>query len=302
VKRVLVTGGSGFIGTNLILGLKEKGYEVVNLDRVESGLDVRNIVADITNPDFAFLDEEDFDYVVHLAALSSPQRCKDAKEAYEINVNGTLRFFEKLREKKLKKIVFMSSAVVYSASAVSPVAEDAPLDIKQSTYSYTKGMDEKICQDFIDRHGLPILTFRLSNIYGPYQQWKELPTLVPQIISQAILQKRIEVWNREPVRDWIYVGDVVEAVIAGLESGYVGVMNLASGVGAPVGEVVGIVAGLSGAEVKDLNKEVSGQKKLVCDISRISRELGWRPKTSLKEGLEKTYDYYLKVILEPRHI
>jgi nucleoside-diphosphate-sugar epimerase len=91
VKRVLVTGGSGFIGTNLILGLKEKGYEVVNLDRVESGLDVRNIVADITNPDFAFLDEEDFDYVVHLAALSSPQRCKDAKEAYEINVNGTLR-------------------------------------------------------------------------------------------------------------------------------------------------------------------------------------------------------------------
>jgi nucleoside-diphosphate-sugar epimerase len=196
----------------------------------------------------------------------------------------------------------MSSALVYSASAVSPVAEDAPLDIKQSTYSYTKGMDEKICQDFIDRHGLPILTFRLSNIYGPYQQWKELPTLVPQIISQAILQKRIEVWNREPVRDWIYVGDVVEAVIAGLESGYVGVMNLASGVGAPVGEVVGIVAGLSGAEVKDLNKEVSGQKKLVCDISRISRELGWRPKTSLKEGLEKTYDYYLKVILEPRHI
>jgi nucleoside-diphosphate-sugar epimerase len=302
VKRVLVTGGSGFIGTNLILGLRKKGYEVVNLDRVKSALDVRSIVADITDTDFSFLDNEEFDYVVHLAALSSPQRCADAKEAYEINVKGTLRFFEKLREKRVKKIIFMSSVVVYSASAISPVAEDGLLDIKQSTYSHTKGMDEKICQEFIDKHKLPILTFRLSNIYGPYQQWRELPTLVPQIISQAILQKRIEIWNREPIRDWIYVGDVVEAVIKGLESGYVGIMNLASGVGAPVGEVVEIVSRLSGAEIKDLNKEVSGQKKMICDISRIKKELGWRPKTSLKEGIIKTYNYYRKVILEPSHI
>lgn len=294
-KKILVTGGSGFIGTNLIQKLKGLKADILNVDLKKPKYDVKTEILDLTNTKFPFLDKE-FDYVIHLAALTNHRMCSDNEKAFDTNVTATFKFFNKLVDKKVKKIVFMSSIVVYSDEAEVPIKEETKLNIYHNNYSYTKGIDEQICEQFRKKHNMPILTFRLSNIYGPHQEWKNFPNLLPQIISQALLENKIEVWNPKPVRDWIYVDDVVNAIIKGLESSYVGVLNLGTGKGSSVKKVVETVADLTGAEVKYLNKEVSGPMKVICDISKIKKELGFKPKTKLEEGLKKTVEYYKKEI------
>jgi len=150
--------------------------------------------------------------------------------------------------------------------------------------------------DFIKKYNMPILVFRLSNIYGPYQDWKTMPNLLPQIISQAFINKKIEVWNFDPIRDYIYVGDVVEAIIKALHSDKTGVFNLGTGVGTCVGEVVTKIANLTDAKVTSLNKPVSGPTRVICNINKIKSKLGWEPSITLDEGIKKTINYYRRTI------
>jgi len=295
-KKVLITGGSGFIGTNLILKLKELGATILNVSLEEPQVPVKTLKIDLTDSDFNFLDRGNFDYVVHLAAFSNHQICQDIREAFKVNVNVTLNFLNELVNKNVKKIIFMSSIVVYADNVSLPIKESAKLNIHRNNYNFTKGIDEEICDYFRKNYNLPILTFRLSNIYGPYQDWKKFPNLLPQIISQAIRDKEIVIWNETPIRDWIYVKDAIEAIIRSFSSNYNGIMNLGTGKGVSVGEVVKFVAKLTNSKISCLNKEVTGPKKIICDINLIRKKLKWQPKVSLEEGLIETVSYYQDII------
>lgn len=303
-KRLLVTGGSGFIGTNLLLRLRGQGLDIVNVDLRDSLSGVQTIKDDLTTSDFSWL-EDKYDYVVHLAALSNERYCEDIEEAFNVNVSATVRLLKRLASRNdIKKVIFMSSIVVYSKGARIPITEDVELDIYHNNYSLTKGLDEQICGYFARRYGIPILIFRLSNIYGPYQDYQKFPNLLPQIIFQALQDHEIQVWTDKPVRDWIYVEDAVEAIIRGLLSPYTGILNLGAGRGRSVGEVVEIIAKLTGARVTCLNKEVTGPTRVICDVGLIKKELNWEPQYSLEQGLQKTVEYYEKLIgrkTEGRH-
>ncbi len=299
-KKILVTGGSGFIGTNLLLLLSKKGARITNVGIGKPPVKIKNaetIEIDLTKSDFSFVDEG-FDFVAHLAALSTPRMCKDEKKAFEVNVEMTEKFFAKLNEekikKRLKKVIFISSVLVYSKDNKLPIAEDGKLDIEKNIYAKTKGLDEKICEHY-RKKGLPIITVRLSNVYGPYQQWQGDANFVPFVLSEGIIKKNIEIKSGASVRDWIYVGDAAEAISAALESNFLGTVNAGTGIGTSAFEVAKIAGELTGAKVVDLN-EKTDSPNIICDITRIRSEINWKPKTKLNEGMIKTYEHYKKSV------
>jgi len=297
-ETVLVTGGSGFIGKNLIPQLLGAGFKVMNVSRTEiKNWPVENIKADLARSDFNFLKRVNFDYLIHLAALSNNRLCQDIEVAKKHNIDLTFNLFNFLSSHKhLKKIIYLSSSIIYSEKNSNPIKESGSLNIFYNNYSFTKGMAEFWAEYFRKFYQLPILSFRLSNIYGPHQEYRNFPLLVPQIISQALINKEIEILNNKPVRDWIFVQDAVSAIVLGLKSDYQGVMNLATGEGHAVGEIVKIVAKLTGAKIKILNQPTVGPHYQVCDIGLIKKELKWHPRFKLAEGLKKTIDFYRKEI------
>lgn len=299
-KKILVTGGSGFIGTNLILLLSKKGAKITNVGIGKLPVKIKNVRTleiDLTKSDFSFVNEG-FDYVVHLAALSTPKMCRDEKLAFKVNVEMTEKFFAKLNESKtknrLKKVVFMSSILVYSKDNKLPISEDGKLDIEKNMYAKTKSLDEKICESY-RKKGLPIVTLRLSNVYGPYQRWQGDANFVPYVLSEGITKKKIEIKNGSTIRDWIYVGDAAEAISAALEGKFLGTLNVGTGEGKSALEAAQIAGKLTGAKVTDL-KEKNDSPNIICDITKIKSALKWEPKTKLKEGMLKTYKYYKKIL------
>jgi len=310
-RRILITGASGFIGTNLLMKMqkegllgakgKSEGLSVLAVDMVEPAVEVAWEKADLRTTDWGFLEDFEPTHVLHLAALTNHRLCADLGMAMKTNVDATQALFSKLASLGcVEKIVFPSSIVVYAETAKMPLCEDSTaLDYHHNHYSLSKGLCEELCQHFRAKpYNLPILTFRLSNVYGPYQEWRpdRFPNLLPQIMRQAIIEKKIEVWNKTPVRDFIYVEDACDAFMKGLDTPYNGVVNIASGVGTSVGTICSEISKLTGAPVVDLGKQVSGPTHVVCDTARAQTYLGWKAATPMAEGLRKTVEYYKKAI------
>jgi len=294
-KKILITGGTGFIGIHLINKLKKSGVEIINISHHKKIDDVENINVDLKKTDFSFLDNLDFDYVIHLAAFSSPKRSKNKEETIELNVNATRRFLEKVGERKVKKIIFLSSALVYAESNNLIKEEDSLNKNLIDIYTKSKILGEKICLDLKEK-GLPILIFRLSNGYGPGQQWEGDSTLIPQLISQAILNNKISLFNRRQIRDYIYIDDIVDAIIRALNTSFSGVLNLGTGKGTSSGDIAERIFKLTGTEIENLNYKIIGPEKIILDISKINEVLNWRPKIRIEEGLNKTIKYYKKLL------
>lgn len=307
MKRLLITGCSGFIGTNLLKMLArpektaENGLEILAVDMLKPAHDVRWEKADITTTGWEFLDSFKPTHVLHLAALTNHRMCTELHNAMDTNVQATQALFSKLAQiGGVQKVIFPSSIVVYANQARMPLCEDtSPIDYHHDHYSLTKGLCEELCQHFrLPPYNLPIITLRLSNVYGPHQEWRaeKHPNLLPQIMRQAILDRKIEVWNSAPVRDFIYVEDACEAFIKALDSTYNGTMNIASGIGTSVGAICAEISRLTGAPVVDLGKQVSGPTHVVCDTSRAQTYIGWKATTPVSEGLRRTVEHYMREI------
>ncbi|MDO8460031.1 MAG: NAD(P)-dependent oxidoreductase [Nanoarchaeota archaeon] len=294
-KRVLLTGGSGFLGRNLIQKLQAEGAYVTNIGRRDVLEGVHNYVADLCKTDFSFIDGMDINYAIHLAAFSSPRRSVNEDETMKLNFDSTQKFFEALSRKNLKKVIFMSSAAIYEPDPRN-ISEEFLLNKNPGFYALSKIKAEEACSR-LQKNGLPIITFRMSNSYGPYQQWKEeeIPTIIPQWISQALINKEITILNESSVRDYIYVSDVCEIITKALDKDYNGVLNLGTGIGTSAGEIANILSNLTGARV-NYSKNMPREDRIVLDVSKMESVLDWKPGVSIKEGLSRTVDYYKQVI------
>lgn len=294
-EKILITGGSGFVGQNVIHALRAQkpSAKIYNLSRTPLRIEgVSHIpCGDAAIFNFKHINEE-FDHIIHTLALSNDAYCKDFTYAEEVNVGFTKKLLEfSLHQKKLKKFIFISSIIIYDNAELPPVSENAKLYLHYSNYSFTKGIAEHYVNHFREKLGLPAVVFRLANIYGPYQDFTDSPFLVPSKIIQAITEKRIEVFTLTPRRDWIYSEDAATAIVKSLDVPAVGIFNLASGEPSSVEDIIKETSAQLNVPYASLNKPASGPVNFYCDITKITETFRWRPVVPLRQGIEKTIQY-----------
>lgn len=298
MKKLLITGGSGFVGQNIIQIIKklELPIEIFNLSRATLDIDgIHHIQCDdAADFDFGTLHEQ-FDYVINSLALSNDAYCKDFEYAQKVNIWFTKKLLEFCQtQEHLKKLVHFSSIIVYDNANPSPVREDTKLYLHYSNYGFTKGISEYYVEHYRKKYGVPAVIFRLSNIYGPYQNFTNSPFLIPSKIMQGITEGKIEVFDLSPRRDWIYAEDAAQAAVKSLESSIAGIFNLGSGIGVSISEIIGEIARQLGVPYASLNKPTTGPKDFYCDMGKTHDALGWSSAVNLQEGIARTIDYMKK--------
>lgn len=310
--RVLVTGAGGFIGSHLAEELARRGAKLRALVRYNSRNDwglleeldpdlLKKIdvwSGDVTDPHYAFKAVEGCDVVFHLAALIAIPYSYVAPTAYvAANVGGTVNILEAGRRHKVKRIVHTSTSETYGTAIYAPIDEKHPLQ-GQSPYSASKIGADKMAESYYRSFGLPVVTVRPFNTYGPRQSARAvIPTIATQLLSGA---KRLSLGATTPVRDFNFVLDTVEGFLAaGAASSEVHgeVINIGSGRGVTIGQTAQTIMRLTGIKAPmtqdraRLRPDKSEVMRLICDNRKARRLLGWKPRYSLDEGLALTVHY-----------
>jgi UDP-glucose 4-epimerase len=287
--RVLVTGAAGFLGRHLSSFLRDSGQEVIALDKKEEWPaipGVRPISADICDEEAIKGFVGGLDAVVHLAALAAPSYCDShPQECFETNVRGTFNVLRLAHLTGAKRFIFASTAHVYGISPrYFPTDENHPLWM-QDTYTTSKILGEQLCQLFYVNHNLSYLTMRQFNGFGPGQS---PGFFVPDMIRKAMEEKKIVLGGGNITKDFIYVSDMVEAMVGALHSDYVGGLNVGRGVQTELREVATIIADYFDVPLELRPNEKGGPTRMQADTSRIEKVLGWHAKVPLGRGLDAT--------------
>jgi len=277
--KILITGYSGFIGSYLQKRLNQTEHELILVD-ITNGTDIC---------DWQQVKHfEGIDVIIHLANLSFvPASYEQPKKFYETNYLSTLNMLELCRLNGSKMIFF--SSYVYGHPQYQPIDENHPIQAF-NPYAQTKVICESLCEGYNRDFKVPVTIFRPFNIYGKGQN---PDFLIPSIIDQA-RNGKISIKDDRPKRDYIYVDDIVEAIVAAVEiksmEKSIDKYNLGTGVSYSVREIVEIVRSLFDTEIEYLcTHEIRPNDVLdtVADISKIKKELHWEPKVSIREGLKK---------------
>jgi len=300
-KSAIITGGAGFIGSHLADVLVENGADVTIVDLMSKvgkanieQLEGRANFMDVDVSDWQALERMDAgaDYVFHLAAIAAPTHCEKYQDlAFKTNVQGMFNVLKFCVRKGVKKVLFPSSALLYGKNPkYLPIDEKHPIEVSNSVYNITKRIGETMLADFHERDGLPFVLFRLFNAFGPRQT---TDYFIPTVIDQAMKTKQIEVWSEKPTRDFTYVLDTVDAFVKAASSDFVGgPINIGSGREVRTGDIAKQIAKSLGAEIKSLNKDVTGSMRLQCDNRKAGEVLGWKPRVPFEDGLEKTIAWF----------
>ncbi|MBU1102871.1 NAD-dependent epimerase/dehydratase family protein [Patescibacteria group bacterium] len=292
-KKCLVTGGAGFIGSNLVDELISRGYEVVIIDNLSTGKrENLNPKAEFHELDIRDLEKikplfEGVDYVFHTAALPRVQpSILDPITSHDVNVNGTLNVLKAAVDAKVKKVIYSASSSAYGNQEIMPLREDMPAS-PLSPYALHKHLGELYCRLFSKIYGLPTVSLRYFNIYGRRQSLEGAYALVIAIfIRQRINNEPITITgDGEQRRDFTGVKDVVEANILAAESDKVGqgeVINIGRGQNYSVNEIARFIGGPTVNIAARLEpRETLADNSLARDL------LGWEPKVNLPEWLEE---------------
>jgi dTDP-glucose 4,6-dehydratase len=309
--RVLVTGGAGFIPSNLIRHLlAETPYDVVSLDALTYAGNVENLTDVMSHPRLAFVHGDirdaalvrdvvsQVDVIVNAAAESHVEKSIEdgASEFVTTNVVGTQVLLDAIRDAPVERFVLISSSEVYGTAETAPMAEEHPLN-PRSPYAATKAGADRLAYSYFVTYGLPIVIVRPFNNYGPRQHPEKV---VPRFITQALREEPLTVHgDGHASRDWLYVFDdaeAIEAVIAAPIEDVAGeVVNVATGVDISVGEIADLVLDVLGKppELKHFVDERPGQvDRHIGSTEKAERLVGWRARTSFEDGLERTVSWY----------
>ncbi|ELZ39418.1 NAD-dependent epimerase/dehydratase family protein [Halorubrum tebenquichense] len=295
-ENVLITGGTGFIGSHLVRELNTNNRRVTVLARERDATehfssDVQSIFGDVTFrntlPSF-----EQFDAVFHLAGVVSVSgSIRNPQQTFSVNTTGTQNVLEQCRIDDVDHFVYLSSASIYGEPDRLPISEEHPI---QPTHPYaaTKAAGENLVQGYGAAYGIETTIIRAFTVYGPGQTEQNL---IPTVIRQAQTKDRIQLGNMEPTRDFIHVSDLVRAVemLTTQEEPKYEIYNVGSGQEHSVGEVVEtILKELDKTELKVISEGTGRSReveisRMVSDNSRI-RDLGWSPKYDLEAGIVDT--------------
>jgi dTDP-glucose 4,6-dehydratase len=316
--RVLVSGGAGFIGSNFIRHLLGSGedYSVVNLDALTYAGNLENLkgvdgpanyrfhqgdVSEREDVEAAFSAAEKAfgsrpDTVVHFAAESHVDRSIEDPSAFlRTNVIGVQVMLEAARRRGVGRFVYVSTDEVYgSLGERGSFSEDLPL-APNSPYAASKAGGDLIARAYHQTYGFPVIITRCSNNYGPYQFPEKL---IPLMIANALEDKPLPVYGDGlNVRDWIYVEDHCRALEEVIRRGAAGeVYNIGGRAEKTNLEVVGAILRMLGKPeslIKFVPDRPGHDRRYAMDITKIERELGWRPRWGFEQGIEATVSWYL---------
>jgi UDP-glucose 4-epimerase len=297
--KVLVTGGAGFIGSNLVALLIHERQTVVVLDNFSSGYggnlepfpSVRVVEGDVRD-DSAVRDAiAGCDAVFHLAAsVGNTRSIEHPIEDSEINVIGTLRVLEAARHAGVRKLVFSSSAGIFGELKTIPICEDHPAE-PDSPYGASKLGAEKLCLAYAKLYPLECVCLRYFNVYGVNQRYDAYGNVIPIFAHRALRGEPLVIYgDGEQTRDFVNVRDVAMANYrAALASGVSGAFNIASGTRVSVNDLAARVqrAGRLQVPVKHVHPRKGDVRDSLADISAATAAFGFRPSVQLNEGLEE---------------
>jgi UDP-glucose 4-epimerase len=288
-KKILVTGGNGFIGSHLVERLTLLKHKVNVVDVVGKGYNL-----DICSPDLSgLINKLKPEVVYHLAADN--RVTGSVREILASNVIGTYSVLEACRQAKIKQFIFTSSAAVYGDPKFLPITEThttRPL----SPYGLSKLTDELYCQQFQKFFKTSI--FRFANVYGPRQSSQSEGGVVAIFTNRLLKgQKPIIYGDGSQTRDFVYVDDVVDALILALEKPQNFILNIGSNQPVKITDLLKKISGIIRAKPQHLVRSFRQMeiKHSLFDYHLAKQVLGWQPKTELKRGLNETVNYFTSI-------
>ena len=301
--KVVVTGGAGFIGSHVVDAYIRQGHQVVVIDDLSTG-DRRNLnpkaifhsldILDPTLPDL--LSEISPDILSHHAAQMDLRRSvDDPLFDARINILGLICLLETCKNLKIKKVIYASSGgTVYGKQEVYPAPEDHPTR-PLSPYGVSKLTGEYYLAYYQEAFGISYIALRYANVYGPRQS-AEGEAGVIAIFLRQLSEGRSPTINGDgkQTRDYVYIEDLVAANLLALESSYTGALNIGTGTETDVLGLFRLLCDKTGSKAVALHgpPKMGEQRRSSLDISRAREMLGWSPRVSLSEGLDKTVEYY----------
>ena len=336
MSKILITGAAGFIGSQLAYRLWKDKNEIVLIDNFSYGskdnlifedVDFQNIILNIDVRDKKSIDDlyerEKFDYIYHIAGITPLPDCQvDPAEAVAVNVMGTVNILEAGRKYGVKKIIFASTSAVYENNIDFPSTEEYVIP-PSLIYPNTKYTAERYCQAYADTYGMSIVCMRFANVYGPHIDClRKQPPVIGYLIREYY-------YDRQPIlhstgeqrRDFVYVDDLIELALKVQEGTGYDVVNVSTNTTHTINELAEIVAGLMGKDnihplyvssshywekypelyqgAYPISKDKLEQE--VVKFTQLSNEhayqrYGWKPVVDLKEGIEKTMEFSLKIL------
>lgn len=309
-RNVIVTGGSGFIGSNLTQVLSREN-QVTVIDDLSTGYleNIQNLIdshrinfikGSITDLNLLHKTFKDVDYVFHEAAIPSvPRSVKDPVRSNYINVNGTLNVLVAAKDNGVRKVVYASSSSAYGDAPTLPKKEDmkpCPL----SPYAISKLAGEYYCQVFTEVYGLHTASLRYFNVYGPRQDpSSEYAAVVPKFIINISNDKSPVIYgDGEQTRDFTFVHDVINANILAAGSSTIGTFNIAGGKRISINDLAKSIMKITGKELELTyeNSRPGDIEHSLADISKAKEKLNYEPKFDLRGGLEETVKWFQQQI------
>ena len=296
--RAIVTGGAGFIGSNLVRLLVSRGHDVVVFDNLSSGvranldgLDVRFVQGDVRDASALRAAMDGADTVFHLAAsVGNARSIEQPLDDADVNVLGTLQVLEAARRNGVRKLVFSSSAGIFGELKTLPIREDHPVE-PDSPYGASKLAAEKQCLAYAKLYPLECVCLRYFNVYGEHQRYDAYGNVVPIFVHRLLRGEPLTVHgDGEQTRDLVAVEDVAEANYrAAAAQGVSGAFNIGSGSRISINDLVRTLSEVSGV----LPRVVHGPPRAgdvrhsIADISLAHEKLGYTPTVNLVDGLRR---------------
>jgi NAD dependent epimerase/dehydratase len=309
----LVTGADGFIGSRLVELLVKKGYKIKALSQynsfnnwgwiedIECKDKIEVLTGDIRDPHYCKFIAKDMDIIFHLAALIAIPYSYVAPDSYvDTNIKGTLNICQAAKEHGNIRVIHTSTSEVYGTAQYTPIDEEHPMQ-PQSPYSATKIAADAMAMSFYNAFNLPVTIARPFNTYGPRQSARAvIPTIITQIANGAT---EIKLGDMTPTRDFNYVDDTCRGFIALAECDEsIGqTVNIGSNSEISIGDTLNIIKELMDSDVKfivdsqRIRPEKSEVFRLCCDNSKIERLTGFKSQVSIREGLQRTIDWIVKL-------
>jgi len=293
--KILVTGGAGFIGSNIAKHLLELGHAPVVLDDLSSGYrqnlisGVRFVEADVRDGDVVAHAAKGCQVILHLAASVGNKRSLDHPLLdAAINILGTLNALESARLNGIDRVVFSSSAGIFGELKTLPIAENHPQD-PDSPYGVSKLAAEKMCLVYNKVYGMHNVCLRYFNVFGPHQRYDAYGNAIPIFAQRVLRHEALTIYgDGEQTRDFVNVRDVVDANIqAALTSGVQGVFNIGSGTRITINELVRLIQKVAGiqAGVVFVPPRSGDVRHSLADIRAAQAAFGFKPQVALEQGL-----------------